>query len=214
MRLSIRCLFVGAVPSRHLSSSWTTRMALGTFSGGCIASGILLAESNNNNNNNKKTTDTTSSPIHIDISAAVYGHVPSSIGWRFLARALDAVFIAVGYGVLQLLTGHFAAMCVGAAADLLKDVVWGERSLGKRLLHLQVLDAESGRLATRKQRVARNVFAPYFLSLMASMGSGVFGVVFLVQLASDLTAFFTEDTQTLTDIMAGTVVVNEPRNSY
>jgi uncharacterized RDD family membrane protein YckC len=112
--------------------------------------------------------------------------------------------------LMQMTWGPYLAMATGAVLDLLKDVI-DHASLGKRLMGLEVVDAETGLDASPSQKVIRNLMAPFMLGIISSAGTlpAMFG--FVLGVTNDIWAFVTPTTQTLGDYMAGTIVRKVPK---
>lgn len=101
-----------------------------------------------------------------------------------LGRDVAAGVVTVGYFVLS--TGYFMAM----------EWVWHGQTLGKRLLHLRVMD-EQGLPLQPSQLVVRNLLRSVDVLPIAYLVGGV-------------TALINRKAQRLGDIAAATIVVHEP----
>ena len=122
------------------------------------------------------------------------------LGWQALLTlfSLTLFFIRVPYYILS-------------------ELVWNGRTLGKRMLRLRVISLD-GRRLTPHQIVARNLMkeAEVFMPLMTLMSStavsGVFDVILLLWMGGVLMVpFLNKPVQRLGDMLAGTVVVENPR---
>lgn len=100
---------------------------------------------------------------------------------------------------------------------ILTELIWNGRTLGKRILRLRVISLD-GRRLTPHQIVARNlmkeaeVFLPIETLLMSVATSTFFDWVILIWMLGVLAVpFLNKPAQRLGDMLAGTVVVENPR---
>lgn len=100
---------------------------------------------------------------------------------------------------------------------ILTELIWNGRTLGKRILRLRVISAD-GRRLTPHQIVARNlmkeaeVFLPLETLLYAQSTATFFDWLILLWMLGVLVVPFTnKPSQRLGDMLAGTVVVENPR---
>ncbi len=100
---------------------------------------------------------------------------------------------------------------------ILSELVWNGRTLGKRILRLRVISLD-GRRLTPHQIVARNlmkeaeVFLPIETLLYATEMSTAFDWILLVWMLGVLAVpFLNKPAQRLGDMLAGTVVVENPK---
>lgn len=156
----------------------------------------------------------------------------ASIGARFGAQALD---IALTYGFIILLV--YAMVTTGALPIeamfalimlcvflirvpyyILAELVWNGRTVGKRVVGIRVINAE-GRRLTPHQIVARNLmkevelFTPVTMVFTVDAMSGLGALLTLVWvLAVLIVPLANRRRQRLGDMVAGTIVVDNPRN--
>ena len=155
----------------------------------------------------------------------------SSLGARFGAQLLDITITYGGVFLLLLLVawlGIFSwnglftfyaliSFFVRIPYYVLSEMVWNGRTLGKRILGIRVISLD-GRRLTPHQIVARNlmkeveVFLPIG-TLFSAMDTGI--VVGLIlsawTLATVLVPVFNKRKQRLGDMVAGTIVVDNPK---
>ena len=100
---------------------------------------------------------------------------------------------------------------------ILTELIWNGRTLGKRILRLRVISLD-GRRLTPHQIVARNlmkeaeVFLPIQTLMLSTAVSGFFDWVILLWMVGVLTVpFLNKPSQRLGDMLAGTVVVENPK---
>jgi uncharacterized RDD family membrane protein YckC len=100
---------------------------------------------------------------------------------------------------------------------IFSELVWNGRTLGKRIVKIRVISADGGRL-TPHQIVARNlmkeveVFLPATTLLTGSFGSGWAGfAIFIWMCAIMLFPLFNKRRLRLGDMIAGTLVVEQPK---
>ncbi len=156
----------------------------------------------------------------------------ASIGARFGAQVLD---IALTYGFIILLV--YAMVTTGALPIeamfalimlcvflirvpyyILAELVWNGRTVGKRIVGIRVINAE-GRRLTPHQIVARNLmkevelFTPVTMVFTVDAMSGLGVLLTLVWvLAVLIVPLANRRRQRLGDMVAGTIVVDNPRN--
>lgn len=156
----------------------------------------------------------------------------TSIGARFGAQVLD---IALTYGFIILLV--YAMVTTGALPIeamfalimlcvflirvpyyILAELVWNGRTVGKRIVGIRVINAE-GRRLTPHQIVARNLmkevelFTPVTMVFTVDAMSGLGVLLTLVWvLAVLIVPLANRRRQRLGDMVAGTIVVDNPRN--
>lgn len=156
----------------------------------------------------------------------------ASIGARFGAQVLD---IALTYGFIILLV--YAMVTTGALPIeamfalimlcvflirvpyyILAELVWNGRTVGKRVVGIRVINAE-GRRLTPHQIVARNLmkevelFTPVTMVFTVDAMSGLGVLLTLVWvLAVLIVPLANRRRQRLGDMVAGTIVVDNPRN--
>lgn len=155
----------------------------------------------------------------------------SSAGSRFGAQILDIVITFGGLFLffLALIWLGFANWSLMATLFLLlscflripyyifSELVWNGRTLGKRMVKVRVVSTDGGRL-TPHQIVARNlmkeveVFMPLTTLLSGSFeGSGTGMALMLWMLLVLGVPLFNKRRQRLGDMIAGTLVVDQPR---
>jgi len=157
--------------------------------------------------------------------------VVSSLGSRFGAQTLD-ILITFGGAFIAILLLAWADVMAGSALMalfflliffiripyyILSELVWNGRTLGKRIIKIRVISADGTRL-TPYQITARNlmkeveVFTPITMlfgaesfpwPIMTAMLIWVFVVIFV--------PLFNKRRQRLGDMIAGTIVVDQPR---
>jgi len=156
----------------------------------------------------------------------------ASIGARFGAQVLD---IALTYGFIILLV--YAMVTTGALPIeamfalimlcvflirvpyyILAELVWNGRTVGKRVVGIRVINA-GGRRLTPHQIVARNLmkeaelFTPVTMVFTVDAMSGLGVLLTLVWvLAVLIVPLANRRRQRLGDMVAGTIVVDNPRN--
>ena len=155
----------------------------------------------------------------------------ASLGARFGAQSLDIVITYGGVFLLLILVawaGIFSwnglftfyaliTFFMRIPYYVLSEMVWNGRTLGKRILGIRVISLD-GRRLTPHQIVARNlmkeveVFLPIAtLFGMADMGWVLAIVMLLWMLATLLVPIFNKKKQRLGDMVAGTIVVENPK---
>ena len=155
----------------------------------------------------------------------------ASLGTRFGAQILDILITYVSLFLLFYLVFRYSFLSWESAMALLTlvaflvrvpyyvltELVWNGRTLGKRITKIRVISANGRRLEPH-QVVVRNlmkeaeVFTPIMLlfGIIAGSGwirAGMAGwlvIVFIIPI-------FSKQSQRLGDMIAGTVVVNQPR---
>jgi uncharacterized RDD family membrane protein YckC len=155
----------------------------------------------------------------------------SSLGSRFGAQMLDICFTYGGVFFLLLAVVWLGLLSWNGLAAfyalltffmripyyVLSEMVWNGRTLGKRILGIRVISLD-GRRLTPHQIVARNlmkeveVFLP-LATLFGMSGMGwVLAIIMLVwMLATLLVPVFNKKNQRLGDMVAGTIVVDNPK---
>lgn len=156
----------------------------------------------------------------------------ASLGTRFGAQILDMIFTVLIVGIIAFLilyTGLLPASAeamltvllgylVGIPYYVLSELIWNGRTLGKRITGIRVINMD-GRRLTPHQVTARNlmkeveIFAP--LGLLASVGTQSAwenGLTSLWLLVVVVVPFTNRRRQRLGDIIAGTLVVDNPRS--
>lgn len=157
----------------------------------------------------------------------------ASLGTRFGAQILDMIFTVLVVAIVAFLilyTGMLPASAetmltvllgylVGVPYYVLSELIWNGRTLGKRITGIRVINMD-GRRLTPHQVTARNlmkeveIFAP--LGLLASVGTQsaweniLTGLWLLVVI---VVPFTNRRRQRLGDIIAGTLVVDNPRSA-
>src|SRR5690606_28934577 len=155
----------------------------------------------------------------------------SSIGARFGAQMLDLAFTYGGVFLLLILVawaGIFSwnglftfyaliTFFMRVPYYILSAMVWNGRTLGKRILGIRVISLD-GRRLTPHQIVARNLMkeVEVFLPMGTLFGGADLGwIVGLVlagwMLATVLVPVFNRKKQRLGDMVAGTIVVDNPK---
>ncbi len=101
---------------------------------------------------------------------------------------------------------------------ILSELVWNGRTLGKRIVKIRVI-AANGRRLTPHQVTARNlmkeaeVFTPISLLMSGSTGDWVMTLITLVWVLGVIALpFFNRKRQRLGDMIAGTIVVEQPKS--
>lgn len=156
----------------------------------------------------------------------------ASLGARFGAQCLDIIFTALLIFVCTAAIVFAGALPSSAMAMLtvllgflvrtpyyvLSELIWNGRTLGKRITGIRVVNVD-GRRLTPHQVTARNlmkeveIFAP--MGLLFSIGSQpawVNGLTILWLLAVVIVPLANRRRQRLGDIIAGTLVVDNPRS--
>ncbi|OWV70458.1 transporter [Rhizobium sp. R634] len=156
----------------------------------------------------------------------------ASLGTRFGAQFLDMIFTVLIVGIIAFLilyTGLLPASAeamltvllgylVGVPYYVLSELIWNGRTLGKRITGIRVINMD-GRRLTPHQVTARNlmkeveIFAP--MGLLASVGTQSAwenGLTSLWLLVVVVVPFTNRRRQRLGDIIAGTLVVDNPRS--
>ncbi|PDT18784.1 RDD family protein [Rhizobium sp. J15] len=156
----------------------------------------------------------------------------ASLGTRFGAQILDMIFTVLIVGIIAFLilyTGLLPASAeamltvllgylVGVPYYVLSELIWNGRTLGKRITGIRVINMD-GRRLTPHQVTARNlmkeveIFAP--MGLLASVGTQSAwenGLTSLWLLVVVVVPFTNRRRQRLGDIIAGTLVVDNPRS--
>lgn len=156
----------------------------------------------------------------------------ASMGARFGAQFLD-ILITYG-GLLALLLFmlwvnllpetafitlfNLLIFMIRVPYYILSELVWNGRTLGKRIVKIRVISA-NGRRLTPHQVTARNllkeveVFTPVTLLLGAGTGGWVTTVLTTVWvLGVTACPFFNRKRQRLGDMIAGTIVVEQPKS--
>ncbi|OWV70708.1 transporter [Rhizobium sp. R339] len=156
----------------------------------------------------------------------------ASLGTRFGAQFLDMIFTVLIVGIIAFLilyTGLLPASAeamltvllgylVGIPYYVLSELIWNGRTLGKRITGIRVINMD-GRRLTPHQVTARNlmkeveIFAP--MGLLASVGTQSAwenGLTSLWLLVVVVVPFTNRRRQRLGDIIAGTLVVDNPRS--
>jgi hypothetical protein len=100
--------------------------------------------------------------------------------------------IGMAFGVLGMFT--------------LRDAMWegGSRSIGKRLLGLEIVQADGGLIATRGQCIRRNMMLPLW-----EANGFVFPLVHILFVSDFLTMLSNGRRRRIGDYMGGTIVVDE-----
>lgn len=156
----------------------------------------------------------------------------ASLGTRFGAQFLDILFTTIvificafaivftgvlpasAQGMLMVLLGFL----VQTPYYILSELIWNGRTLGKRITGIRVINMD-GRRLTPHQVTARNlmkeveIFAP--MSLLATVGvqsAWENGLTILWLLVVVIVPFANRRRQRLGDIIAGTLVVDNPRS--
>ena len=156
----------------------------------------------------------------------------ASIGARFGAQFMD--FLITYGGLLVLLLGLLWINILPETAFvtlfvlliflirvpyyILSELVWNGRTLGKRIVKIRVI-AANGRRLSAHQVTARNlmkeveVFTPTTLLLGGSTGDWVTTLITIVWVLGVIALpFFNRKRQRLGDMIAGTIVVEQPKS--
>ncbi|EJZ19240.1 RDD family protein (plasmid) [Rhizobium sp. Pop5] len=156
----------------------------------------------------------------------------ASLGTRFGAQFLDILFTTIAtiiIAVVIVFTGVLPESAQGMLMVLLgflvqtpyyilSELIWNGRTLGKRITGIRVINVD-GRRLTPHQVTARNlmkeveIFAP--MSLLASVGyqsAWENGLTSLWLLVVVVVPFTNRRRQRLGDVIAGTLVVDNPRS--
>lgn len=155
----------------------------------------------------------------------------SSLGARFGAQMLDIVISYGGVLILFMLiawAGIFSwyglftfyalvTFFLRVPYYILSELVWNGRTLGKRILRIRVVSLD-GRRLTPHQIVARNIMkeVEVFLPLGAIQTIAMLGIVPAILLVvwmigTLLVPVFNKKNQRLGDLIAGTIVVDNPK---
>ena len=155
----------------------------------------------------------------------------SSLGARFGAQMLDLTFtyggvilllVAVAWLGIFSWNGLFTfyaliTFFMRVPYYILSEMVWNGRTLGKRILGIRVISLD-GRRLTPHQIVARNLMkeVEVFLPMGAIMGGADLGwipglILAGWMLATVLVPVFNKRKQRLGDMVAGTIVVDNPK---
>jgi len=155
----------------------------------------------------------------------------SSLGARFGAQMLDLTFtyggvilllVAVAWLGIFSWNGLFTfyaliTFFMRVPYYILSEMVWNGRTLGKRILGIRVISLD-GRRLTPHQIVARNLMkeVEVFLPMGAIMGGADLGwipglILAGWMLATVLVPVFNKKKQRLGDMVAGTIVVDNPK---
>ncbi|AJC81701.1 RDD domain-containing protein (plasmid) [Rhizobium etli bv. phaseoli str. IE4803] len=156
----------------------------------------------------------------------------ASLGTRFGAQFLDILFTAlvifictavvIFAGLLpvsaDLMLGALLGFLLRTPYYILSELIWNGRTLGKRITGIRVINA-NGRRLTPHQVTARNlmkeveIFAPIgLLSTLDSQSAWMNGLTGLWLLAVVAVPLANRRRQRLGDIIAGTLVVDNPRS--
>ena len=134
-------------------------------------------------------------------AAALVDLLVFAAAWSLLCLAVVVVSVADATGVSQFVLGVLlgGAVLLPAAYQIAFACLWNGQTLGKRLLGIRVHDAHGG-AASRVQHVLRGLFWPFEAVLLAAPVP-----VALILISA------TRRAQRLGDLVAGTVVLYDPR---
>lgn len=156
----------------------------------------------------------------------------ASMGARFGAQFMDLLITYGGLLVLLLLLlwvnvlpetafitlFSLLTFIIRVPYYILSELVWNGRTLGKRICKIRVISANGRRLSPH-QVTARNlmkeveVFTPIGLLFMGSTGDWVTTLITIAWvLGVILLPFFNRKRQRLGDMIAGTIVVEQPKS--
>ena len=76
---------------------------------------------------------------------------------RFFATAIDSIYFIPGAIILALFE-NLLSLIIMFSIFILRDA-FSERSFGKRLMELNIIDKNTGKPASAKQKIIRNLFA-------------------------------------------------------
>ena len=76
---------------------------------------------------------------------------------RFFATAIDSIYFIPGAIILALFE-NLLSLIIMFSIFILRDA-FSERSFGKRLMKLNIIDKNTGKPASAKQKIIRNLFA-------------------------------------------------------
>lgn len=136
-----------------------------------------------------------------------YPHMASSIGSRFIAQILDNM---IGNFPATMIIAFFAISGAGISFDvifwgvigilvlyhLFNDMIFKGQSVGKKIMNIKTVSVKTGEPCTALQAFLRN-----FTLLFPGLG-----------LLDMLTVLFTEENRRLGDMIAGTAVMDMPKD--